>query len=97
MHGETGIITEQLIKSLSNNSKASDKKTKPFTVEELFVIKKTPSYNKDILTEVVGKEYDYITRTSTNRGVCETTGYIIEQSRYIQPWIITNDILLLRA
>ena len=25
------------------------------------------------------KEYDYITRTSTNRGICETTGYISDK------------------
>ena len=76
---ETGIITEQLLKSLSDNSKASDKKTKAFSVEELFIIDKTPSYNKDSLTEVTDKEYDYITRTSTNRGICETTGYISDK------------------
>lgn len=76
---ETGIITGQLLKSLSDNSKASDKKTKAFSVEELFIIDKTPSYNKDSLTGVTDKEYDYITRTSTNRGICETTGYISEK------------------
>lgn len=76
---ETGIITEQLLKSLSMNSISSDKKTKPFTVEELFFIDTTPSYNKDSLTEVKDKEYDYITRTSTNRGICETTGYISDK------------------
>lgn len=76
---ETGIITEQLLKSLSDKSKASHKKTKTFTVEELFTIDKTPSYNKDSLTEVTDKEYDYITRTSTNRGICETTGYISDK------------------
>ena len=31
------------------------------------------------MTEVTGKEYDYITRTSTNRGICETTGYISDK------------------
>lgn len=76
---ETGVITEQLLKSLSDNSKTSNKRTKPFTVEELFVIDKTSSYNKDSLTEVTDKKYDYITRTSANRGICETTGYISEK------------------
>ena len=76
---ETSIITDQLLKSLSDNSKVSDKKTKAFSVEELFIIDKTPSYNKDSLTEVTDKEYDYITRTSTNRGICETTGYISDK------------------
>ena len=73
---ETSLITEQLLNTLSDNSKVSNKKTKPFPVEELFDIDKTPSYNKSCLTEVTDKEYDYITRTSTNRGICETTGYI---------------------
>ena len=49
-------------------------KKKSFCVEDLFTIEKVPSYNKDSLTE--GKDYDYITRTSTNRGICETTGFI---------------------
>jgi len=45
----------------------------------LFDIDKTPSYNKDSLTELAGKEYDYITRTATNRGICETTGFISDK------------------
>ena len=38
----------------------------------------TPSYDKGDLTEVIDGEtsYDYITRTSENQGVCETTGFI---------------------
>ena len=31
------------------------------------------------MTKVTEKEYDYITRTSTNRGICETTGFISEK------------------
>ena len=76
---ETGIITEQLIYSLADISKAVDKKKKEFVVGDLFDIDKTPSYNKDSLTKVTDKEYDYITRTSTNRGICETTGYISDK------------------
>lgn len=45
----------------------------------MFDIDKTPSYNKDSLTELAGKEYDYITRTATNRGICETTGFISDK------------------
>lgn len=73
---ETGIITEQLIHNLADNSRAISKKKKEFIVGDLFDINKTPSYNKDSLTEVTGKEYDYITRTATNRGICDITGFI---------------------
>lgn len=34
---------------------------------------------KIVLTEVTGKEYDYITRTATNRGICEITGFISDK------------------
>ena len=76
---ETGIITEQLIHSLADTSRATAKKKKEFVVGDLFDIDKTPSYNKDSLTELAGKEYDYITRTATNRGICETTGFISDK------------------
>lgn len=54
---------------------------KEFTVSELFFIDKTPSYNKESLTEVKGQEveYDYITRTTANRGICSSTGYISDK------------------
>lgn len=52
------------------------KNTKEFKVEEVFDISKVASYNKENLTN--GNEYDYITRTTTNRGICETTGFIDE-------------------
>lgn len=76
---ETGIITEQLIHNLADTSRATSKKKKEFIVGDLFDIDKTPSYNKDSLTEVIDKEYDYITRTATNRGICETTGFISDK------------------
>jgi len=51
---------------------------KQFTVGEgnLFKIEKTPSYNKESLVAIKDKKYDYITRTSVNRGICEVTGFI---------------------
>lgn len=76
---ETGVITEHLLQSLSDNSRMSERKSKTYTVGDLFTIDKTPSYNKDSLTEVKDKKYDYVTRTSTNRGVCEITGYISDK------------------
>ncbi len=73
---ETGVITESLSNGVITPPIAPPLKTKKFTVNELFSIQKTPSYNKENLTEVIDKEYDYITRTSVNRGICETTGFI---------------------
>jgi len=47
--------------------------------DNLFAIKTTQSYNKGNLTDVTDKEYDYITRTSANRGICDLTGFIKER------------------
>ncbi len=40
----------------------------------MFEIEKTLSFNKDALTQ--GQDYDYITRTSQNQGVLQTTGFV---------------------
>ncbi|WRE24739.1 restriction endonuclease subunit S [Helicobacter pylori] len=45
-----------------------------FRLGDLFEIEKTLSFNKDALTQ--GKDYDYITRTSQNQGVLQTTGFV---------------------
>ncbi|GAA8027416.1 restriction endonuclease subunit S [Helicobacter pylori] len=45
-----------------------------FKLGDLFEIEKTLSFNKDALTQ--GKDYDYITRTSQNQGVLQTTGFV---------------------
>ncbi|QQX00064.1 restriction endonuclease subunit S [Helicobacter pylori] len=45
-----------------------------FKLGDLFEIEKTLSFNKDALTQ--GQEYDYITRTSQNQGVLQTTGFV---------------------
>lgn len=76
---ETGAITEQLLQSIAVNTRTSKKKTADFFVERLFSIDTTSSYNKDSLTEVSDKEYDYITRTTANRGICEKTGFISDK------------------
>lgn len=73
---QTGIITEQVIHSLADSSQYKLKKKNEFVVRDLFDIYKIPSYDKNSLTEVTDKEYDYITRTATNRGICKTTGFI---------------------
>ncbi|EJB79528.1 type IIS restriction enzyme protein [Helicobacter pylori Hp H-6] len=45
-----------------------------FKLGDLFEIEKTLSFNKDALTQ--GGDYDYITRTSQNQGVLQTTGFV---------------------
>jgi len=49
----------------------------------LFEIENTLSFNKDKLT--IGDEYDYITRTSQNQGILQTTGFVIKK-------ILTNQV-----
>ena len=44
----------------------------------LFDIKNTLSFNTDKL--VAGTEYDYVTRTSINQGILQTTGFINEEN-----------------
>lgn len=45
-----------------------------FRLGDLFEIANTPSFNSDRL--VPGDEYDYVTRTSFNQGVLQTTGFV---------------------
>ncbi|WP_187845391.1 restriction endonuclease subunit S [Helicobacter pylori] len=45
-----------------------------FRLGDLFEIEKTLSFNKDALTQ--GEDYDYITRTSQNQGVLQTTRFV---------------------
>ncbi|WRF63529.1 restriction endonuclease subunit S [Helicobacter pylori] len=45
-----------------------------FRLGDLFEIEKTLSFNKDALTQ--GQDCDYITRTSQNQGVLQTTGFV---------------------
>lgn len=45
-----------------------------FRIGDLFEIQNTFSFNKNKLT--VGSEYDYVTRTSQNQGILQTTGFV---------------------
>ena len=45
-----------------------------FKVGKLFDISNTLSFNSDVLVD--GREYDYITRTSLNQGILQTTGFV---------------------
>ena len=52
--------------------------------DKIFTIKNaTPSYDKGDLEAVLDgeEEYDYITRTSENQGICDTTGFISESGK----------------
>ena len=62
-------------KSIENLQK---KEKKMFSVSEVFKIEKVSSYNKEHLIPSEGADviYDYITRTTADRGICEKTGFI---------------------
>lgn len=49
-----------------------------YSLGKLFDIQNTLSFNTDRLTE--GKEYDYITRTSLNQGILQTTGFVNKEN-----------------
>ncbi|WP_042203652.1 restriction endonuclease subunit S [Nitratifractor salsuginis] len=49
-----------------------------FRLGDLFDIESTSSFNKDKLT--VGDEYDYVTRTSQNQGILQSTGFVNEEN-----------------
>ena len=49
-----------------------------YTLGDLFNIERTSGFNADKL--VSGNEYDYVTRTSTNQGVLQTTGFVNEEN-----------------
>lgn len=58
----------------SLNERLSNVKWGKFKLGSLFEIGNTLSFNTDVL--VPGKEYDYVTRTSFNQGVLQTTGFV---------------------
>jgi hypothetical protein len=45
-----------------------------YQLADLFEIQNTLSFNKNSLT--LGKEYDYVTRTSQNQGILQETGFV---------------------
>ena len=49
-----------------------------YKLGDLFDIKNTLSFNTDMLTD--GNEYDYITRTSLNQGILQTTGFVNDEN-----------------
>lgn len=49
-----------------------------FTIDTIFSIHNTPSFNKDKLID--GDEFDYVTRTSQNQGILQKTKFVNEQN-----------------
>ena len=56
------------------SKKLEDAQWGEVTLGELFDIESTSSFNADML--VPGNEYDYVTRTSLNQGILQTTGFV---------------------
>lgn len=56
------------------NKKLQKVKWGAIKVKKLFDISNTLSFNTDMLVD--GDEYDYITRTSLNQGILQTTGFV---------------------
>lgn len=61
-------------KQLKQLEEAYNIEWKEYPISDLFNIANTLSFNKDSLTE--GHEYDYVTRTSQNQGIFQTTGFV---------------------
>lgn len=59
---------------VSLNKMLQEVKWSKFTIKDLFDISNTLSFNTDVL--INGDEYDYITRTSLNQGIKQTTGFV---------------------
>lgn len=74
-------ITKIFMNDCTEIKEFREKKKDKISVSKIFNINKVISYDKDDLTPILdkGKKYDYITRSTLNRGVCEYTGYIEEE------------------
>lgn len=72
----TILKTEKNEKSM--DERLSSVEWKEFILGDLFDIDNTSSFNSDSL--VPGTQYDYVTRTSTNQGVLQETGFINEEN-----------------
>ena len=56
------------------SKKLNEVKWGEFKIGDLFEIQNTLSFNANKLVE--GNEYDYVTRTSFNQGILQTTGFV---------------------
>ncbi|NLI64445.1 MAG: type I restriction endonuclease subunit R, partial [Bacteroidales bacterium] len=64
--------------SASLNQKLNNVQWGYYRVGNLFKIENTSSFNTDSLVE--GDDFDYVTRTSINQGVLQTTGFVNEEN-----------------
>lgn len=62
----------------SLNEKLRTVKWGKFKLGDLFDIQNTLSFNADLLVE--GSDYDYVTRTSTNQGILQVTGFVNQEN-----------------
>ena len=60
--------------STSLEKKMQEVEWREFSLGDLFDIKSTSSFNKEKLVE--GDDYDYVTRTSNNQGILQSTGFV---------------------
>ena len=60
------------------NKKLSEVKWGEYRLGDLFEIQNTLSFNADRLT--FGSDYDYITRTSSNQGILQETGFVNKEN-----------------
>lgn len=72
------ILNQELKEENTDEENDDEVNLKEFLIGDLFEIYNTKSYNKNSLT--FGNEYDYITRTSENEGVLQTTGLIDKET-----------------
>ncbi len=64
--------------SASLNQKLNNVQWGEYRVGDLFKIENTSSFNTDRLVD--GDDFDYVTRTSINQGVLQTTGFVNEEN-----------------
>ncbi|MGF0122790.1 restriction endonuclease subunit S [Streptococcus suis] len=66
------------MKKLEEDFEKAGGEWKEYPVSKVFNIEHTLSFNKDVLTE--GDGYDYVTRTSQNQGILQTTGFVNQEN-----------------
>ncbi|EOE6359720.1 N-6 DNA methylase, partial [Enterococcus hirae] len=68
------IDSHSMQQQLENLENSSNIEWQKFKLGDLFEIVSTPSFNKNRLVD--GSEYDYVTRTSQNQGILQSTGFV---------------------
>jgi hypothetical protein len=71
---QKNIHANQTCASTNLDKKMQEVEWKEFSLGDLFDIESTSSFNKDKLVE--GDDYDYVTRTSNNQGILQSTGFV---------------------